>query len=376
MNIIIIGGSIGGLCAGIALQEKGHQVTVYERSPGDMKDRGAGLVIQPDLMDYLIEKGIAPREVFGVPATQRQVLDSNGHAALIYPNDTIFTSWNYLWRRLKNFFPFANYLSGFELERVSHTNGSVSAIFKNGEERTADLLIGADGFNSLVRAYVAPDIHPHYAGYVAYRGLIPESELSKEEVAFFGDKFSIYPYENSHLLCYLVPGPNGELTEGKRLYNWVWYQNKTQEELSILLTDKNGLKRDFTVPAGYLSHLNQEALNLNALEKLPPILRNRVLQTAQPFVQAILDMAVPQMYKGNIALLGDAASLVRPHTASGTAKAYRDAITLAMCLEEYPDMQTALHYWNAQQLRHAKALTIHGQQLAASSQLGLSGSKK
>lgn len=372
MKIIIIGGSIGGLCAGVALQKKGHQVTIYERSPGDMKDRGAGLVIQPDLMEYLIEKGIALREVFGVPATQRQVLNYDGHPVLVYPNDTIFTSWNYLWSRLRNFFPLANYISGFELDSITDNGDSVTAIFKNGEERTADLLIGADGFNSVVREYVAPNIHPQYAGYVAYRGLIPENELTKEEVAFFGDKFSIYPYEQSHLLCYLVPGPNGELTEGKRLYNWVWYQNKTQEELGHLLTDKNGLKREFTVPAGYLSKVSQENLNRTAYEQLPPVLRDRVLQTTQPFVQVILDMAVPQMYKGNVAVLGDAASLVRPHTASGTAKAYRDAITLAMGLEEHPDMQTALPFWNEQQLRHARALAVHGQQLAARSRLGVS----
>lgn len=372
MNIIIIGGSIGGLCAGIALQEKGHQVTIYERSPGDMKDRGAGLVIQPDLMDYLIEKGIAPREVFGVPATQRQVLDDNGNTALIYPNDTIFTSWNYLWRRLKDFFPLASYFNGFELDRIDDNNGSVTAMFKNREERTADMLIGADGFNSVVRQYVAQDIHPRYAGYVAYRGLIPENELTKEEVAFFGGKFSIYPYKNSHLLCYLVPGLNGELTKGKRLYNWVWYQNKTQEELRHLLTDKNGQKRDFTVPAGYLSDESQTELNIAAREQLPPVLHDRVLQTTQPFVQVILDMAVPQMYKGNVAVLGDAASLVRPHTASGTAKAYRDSITLAMSLEEHTDTQTALRFWNEHQLRHARALAIHGQQLAASSELGVS----
>jgi len=73
----------------------------------------------------------------------------------------------------------------------------------------------------------------------------------------------------------------------------------------------------------------------------------------------------------HVVLLGDAASLVRPHTASGTAKAYRDAITLAMTLEEYQDNITALRYWNEQQLRHAKALIVHGRQLAARSGLGI-----
>jgi len=82
-------------------------------------------------------------------------------------------------------------------------------------------------------------------------------------------------------------------------------------------------------------------------------------------------MAVPKMYQGRVALLGDAAFLVRPHTASGTAKAYRDAIALATSLEEFGDPDTALHYWNEQQTRHAAALIAHGKQLAARSQLGV-----
>ncbi len=370
MKIIIIGGSIGGLCAAIALVDEGFEVEIYERSPGEMKDRGAGLVIQPDMVEYLIERGISPRALFGVAATQRQVLDDGGHAVLNYPNDTIFTSWNYIWRQLKDFFPSSKYFSGYELESVEEAQNQVTVTFKNGEVRSADLLIGADGFKSVVRNYVAPSIHPKYAGYVAYRGLIPEKELTKEEVTFFADKFSIYHYANSHLLCYFVPGTHGELIPGNRLYNWVWYQNKSDDELAKLLTDKNGIRREYTMPAGYLSDKNRQELNALADVELPAILNNRVHQTTNPFVQVVLDMAVPRMYKGRVVVLGDAASLVRPHTASGTAKAYRDALTLAMSLREYQDLETALQSWNGHQLRHATALSIHGEQLAARSGLG------
>jgi 2-polyprenyl-6-methoxyphenol hydroxylase-like FAD-dependent oxidoreductase len=371
MKIIVIGGSIGGLCAGIALLEEGFDVEIYERSPGDMKDRGAGLVVQPDMMEYLMERGIAPKAVFGVPANQRQVLNDAGKPVLTYPNDTIFTSWNYIWRQLKDFFPSSKYYSGYELDRVEETMGKINATFKNGKVITADLLIGADGLNSVVRDYIASNIHPQYAGYVAFRGLIPESEMTKEEIAFFAEKFSIYPYENSHFLCYLVPGPNGELNEGSRLYNWVWYQNKTAAQLAKLLTDKNGVKRDYTVPAGYLSKENQQELNIMAEEQLPPILKNRVQQTPNPFVQVILDMASPEMYRGKVAIIGDAAYLVRPHTASGTAKAYRDAITLAMSLQDLFPPETSLQTWNDQQLKHATALAMHGKLLAAQSGLGI-----
>jgi len=370
MKIIVIGGSIGGLCAGIALLERGFDVEIYERSSKGLKDRGAGLVIQPDMMEYLIEAGVSTREVFGVLAAQRQVLDDNGNPTLIYPNDTVFTSWNYLWGQLRNAFPSARYHQGHELTDIREEQGQVIATFKNGKIVKGDLLIGADGVSSVVREYLFPGVQPRYAGYIAYRGLIPESELSAAEITFFSDKFSIYPYANSHLLCYTIPGPGGELGEGKRLLNWVWFQNKSLAELRDIMTDKNGVHHEFSIPAGYLSEESLTELRSRANAELPEILRKRVYQTKNPFVQVILDMEVPKMYNGHVAILGDAAYLVRPHTASGSAKAYRDAITLAANIRGKDDLQTSLEIWNDQQLGHARALAIHGRQLALRSQLG------
>ena len=370
MKIIVIGVSIGGLCAGIALQERGFDVDIYERSPRELKDRGAGLVIQPDMMEYLIEAGVSTREVFGVLAAQRQVLDDHGNPSLIYPNDTVFTSWNYLWGQLKNSFPSSRYHKGYELTGVRNEQGQVWANFKNGKVVQADLLIGADGVNSAVREYLFPGVHPRYAGYIAYRGLIPESELSAEEIAFFSDKFSIYQYANSHLLCYTIPGSGGGLSEGERQLNWVWFQNKSLAALKDILTDKHGIHHEFSLPAGYLSEVNLSELRARAGAKLPEVLRKRVCQTKNPFVQVILDMEVPKMFKGQVAILGDAAYLVRPHTASGSAKAYRDAITLAMAIQDKGNLQTSLEIWSDQQIGHARALAIHGRQLALRSHLG------
>jgi len=370
MKIIVIGGSIGGLITAIALADQGFDVEIYERSAADMKGRGAGLVIQPDMMEYLMEKGISPKTVFGVPALERQVLDENGHAVLTYANDTIFTSWNYIWRQLKAHFNPDKYFYGYELEGIKYGKDSVVANFKNGETRTADLVVGADGYNSVVREYIVPKREPQYAGYVAFRGLIPEEEMKKEDIAFFANRFSIYPYEHSHLLCYLVPGPQGELTPGKRLFNWVWYLNKSHPALEKLMTDKNGLTRKYTVPAGFLSEENLQELHELAQKQLPPILRDSVLQTKHPFVQVIVDLAVPVMYKDRVCILGDAAFVVRPHTASGTAKAYRDALALANSLREHHELETALKHWNEQEKMYATALIIHGKQLAFRSQLG------
>jgi len=362
MKVIIIGGSIGGLFAGIELSKKGFDVEIYERSPGDLVDRGAGLVIQPDMMDYMIGSGISSHEKFGVMASQRQVLNSQGQPEHIYPNDTVFTSWNYLWYQLKSAFPSQKYFKGYDLEDIEDENESVKARFKNGEIRYGDLLIGADGLNSVVRNYVSEGIYPNFAGYVAFRGLIPEMELSPEEDRFFENKFSIFPYRGSHLLSYLIPGKNGSTRHGERLLNWVWYQNKSLTELKALLKDKDGRIRTFSVPAGLL--------HVRATAELPKILSDRVIQTKNPFLQVISDLSVPRMYKGRIVVLGDSAHLVRPHTASGTAKAYRDAISLSIFLGEADDLSQSLMAWNNQQMEHAHALNIHGRQLALRSQLG------
>ncbi|MBW8687894.1 FAD binding domain-containing protein [Chitinophaga rhizophila] len=372
MKIIVIGGSIGGLITGIAMLQQGFDVNIYERAAADMKDRGAGLVIQPEMIDYLIEYGIVPSEVFGVPARQRQILDEQGRPILKYQNDTVFTSWNYLWRHLKDYFPKERYFFGYEVEHISQNAHAVSATFKNGSSVTGDLLIGADGYNSTVRKTFLPHVTPQYAGYVAYRGLIPEKDMTAAEGNFFSDKFSLYPYEQSHILSYMVPGPGGELSKGNRLFNWVWYLNKSAALLNKLLTDNNGNKRRYSVPAGMLNNDAKTALRELADKHLPAILKDRIYQTREPFLQVIFDLAVPKMYEGRIAILGDAAFVVRPHTASGTAKAYRDAVVLSHSLADHDDLGMALGYWNEQQTRYAMAIMNHGKQLALRSNLGIS----
>jgi 2-polyprenyl-6-methoxyphenol hydroxylase-like FAD-dependent oxidoreductase len=344
MKIIIIGGSIAGLLTGIALKEQGFSVEIYERSAGDMRGRGAGLVLQPDIQEYTA--GLA-----GVTAHTRQILDERGRAVMTYPNDSMFTSWSALWQNLKERFPDRDYHFGYELSSIA----DMTVYFQNGEQRSADLIIGADGYQSAVRPYVEPGVHPAYAGYVAYRGLI------KEDADFFADKFTLYSYEGSHLLSYMIPG--GWL-------NWVWYQNKTSEELAQLLTDKDNRKRDFSVPEGMMSNENRIQLYRDARIYLPKVLADRVVRTDNPFLQAITDMSVHRMYKGRVVILGDAAFVVRPHTASGAAKAFRDALSLAGYLKEY-DVDQALAYWNEQQVMHAQSLVKYGQRLAAGSQLGV-----
>jgi len=371
MKILVIGGSIGGLSAGLTLACKQFDVEIYEKSPGDMKGRGAGLVIQPDMMQYLIAHNISPKEVFGVPATERQYLNDQGQVVLRHPNETSFTFWDYIYRQLKDAFPAEKYQFNHRAVEITQDTQQVGVRFENGTIKEGDLLVGADGYNSLVRQTYLPASQPVYAGYIAYRGLIEESELDEYVVSFYAGKFTLYQGTNTHILSYFVPGANGELEVGKRRLNWVWYVNTTEAELQEILLDKDGRQRRWAVPLGFLSDKTVAALRERAVAELPEISAQMVLKTRAPFVQVIFDLVVPEMVFGRACIIGDAAFVVRPHTASGTSKAYNDAISLATSLSYHrASIETALQHWQYEQIRYTSRIVTYGKMLALRSGLG------
>lgn len=372
MKIIVIGGSIGGLSAGLTLACKNYDVEIYEKSPGEMKSRGAGLVIQPDMMRYLTEHHISPKEVFGVPATERQYLNENGQVVMKHANDTSFTSWDYIYRQLKDAFPAEKYHFDHRVVEIEQIGQRVKVRFENGAVKECDLLVGADGYDSLVRQTFLTESKPVYAGYIAYRGLIEEADLDADFVNFYAGKFTLFQGTDTHILSYLVPGANGELDPGKRRLNWVWYVNKSETELREILRDKEGNARRWAVPAGFLGDENISSLREKAVTELPEISAQMILKSEKPFVQVVVDLAVPQMAFGRACVIGDAAFVVRPHTASGTSKAYNDAISLATSLSYHTDtIEAALQHWQYEQIRYARQIVAYGKMLALRSGLGI-----
>jgi hypothetical protein len=110
----------------------------------------------------------------------------------------------------------------------------------------------------------------------------------------------------------------------------VWYLNAAPGiELDRVLTDKDGRRREYSVPQGFVAPDMADWLHGQARRTLPPVFLRLVEATASPFVQTIHDLAVPKMAFGRVCLTGDAAFVPRPHTAASTAKAAADAVTLA-----------------------------------------------
>ncbi|PZO13574.1 MAG: hypothetical protein DCF25_15985 [Leptolyngbya foveolarum] len=365
---IVIGGSLAGLFSGTLLRSIGWQVDVYERSARELDSRGGGVVLQADVVVAFKRAGIATDKL-GVEATERYYLQKDGGIEKMSMRQTL-TSWNILYRSMRRHFPDEHYHQGKVFARVQPEGDKVTAIFADGSRETGDLLIGADGPTSTVRQQLLPTYAPQYAGYVAYRGLVDEADLEPEAAKIFTERFVFYDFPNSHILEYVIPGENESLVPGKRRFNWVWYVNYDEEtELPHILTDKNGKRRDYSIPPSKMAPTVEQEMRGYADRELVAPFKTLVAATKEPFVQSILDLSVPQMAFDRIALVGDAAFVPRPHTAASTAKAAANAISLAEALvDRRHSVPEALQEWEADQLSLGMHLWKRGRSLGDSSQ--------
>ena len=361
LKVAVAGGSIGGLCAGVALRGIGCEVDVHERTPGAMTSRGAGIVVQDDLLRLLRQHG-APE----LPATsclQRQYLLPDGGDGVVTAMPQQFTSWDAIYRTLRSTFPDERYHPGSTLTGFEQTDRGVTVRFAERDEAEAGLLVCADGSRSGTRHRLLPEAEPLYAGYVAWRGTIEEEQVAPELVRFFDQSFTFCEARSGgHVLCYFIPGPNAATELGRRRLNWVWYVNvPAGPRLDRLLTDRNGELHVGSVAAGMVPDELTGEIHAAAARELHPRFVELVQGTPDPFIQIILDVAVPRMTFGRACLLGDAAFVLRPHTAAATAKAAADAMALAAGLAADPgDPDAALRAWEARRLEHGRGLVDHG----------------
>lgn len=220
---------------------------------------------------------------------------------------------------------------------------------RNGEDGNkreeclqADFLIVADGASSICRKLLLGEKakEREYAGYVAFRGTVSETELSSTAGKVFVEKFTFFHGKNpnTQILAYTIPGSNGALDQGKRLVNWVWYWNVANDshEYQDLMTDTLGKTHRLTLPTGgkMRPEVWQKQVQL-AKTHLPPQFVEVIEKTEQPFVQAITDLEPPpedfemsRLLNGKAVIIGDALAGFRPHTAASTSQAAFHALML------------------------------------------------
>jgi 2-polyprenyl-6-methoxyphenol hydroxylase-like FAD-dependent oxidoreductase len=348
-HALIIGGSMSGLLAAIMLERRGWRVDVFERVESELAGRGAGIVAQRELIGRLVALGLDVRDL-GVPIARRQILDSAGEVTIAGTYPQVLTAWERVYRVLRDAFPADRNHRGRGLKSFEQNAGKVVAHFSEGGIAEGDVLIGADGLRSTVRQQFQPAVAPLYAGYVAWRALVPESALppAVHRDLFNAMTFCLPPGEQ--FLGYPVAGPENDLRPGRRRYNVVWYRPADEaKELPRLLTDETGVIHTISIPPPLIRRDAVADMRAAAERLLAPQLRTIVRLINEPLLQPIYDLASPRLAFGRVAIIGDAAFVARPHVAAGLSKAADDAATLAATLDA-DDVEAALQHFEAERL--------------------------
>ena len=362
---IVIGGSMSGLFAGLMLRTAGWDVAVYEKVEGELSGRGAGIVAQPQILETLGGLGLDVREL-GVAVQRRRLFDATGRMLLQTDCPQVMTAWERVYRILRDAFPAAHYHRGRSLIAIEQDELGVTALFADGERVQGDLLIGADGIRSTVRALHAPDVEPLYAGYVAWRALIAEGALSEKA---HRDIFPVMAFclpPGEQMLGYPVAGSDNDLRPGHLRYNLVWYRPAEEHtELISLLTDENGVAHPLSIPPPLISRASVAAMREAAARLLAPQFVEAVGLVAQPMLQPIFDLESRALAFGRVAVIGDAAFVARPHVGAGVAKAAGDVEALVTALSRNDDVAAALRQFEAQRLPAGRLMVQRARHLGA-----------
>ena len=366
LRIGIAGGSVGGLFAAVLLARQGHEVTVMERARHGLARRGAGLVVQEQVVRILRQVGLAPLAEQGVWAEERIALDRAGRVVSHETRRQMQMSWDLLYDGFRRLLPEARYLTGAAVRTAGVGDDDAHVILDDGRRLAFDLLVGADGQASVMRDVVnaAEPTHPAYAGYVAWRGLVAEESMPEDAARVLFDRMAFHLAPGSHALGYLVPGSEGQTARGERRYNWVWYRPLATDALRELLGQARHAGA-LSLGPGELSRESRDRLVAEARAYLPPPFAAAVAAEAQPFAQPIYDYETARMVRGRVALLGDAAFIARPHTAMGVAKAAGDAMALAAMLARHP-LDDALAAYEQARLPQGRAVVDYGRRLGRS----------
>jgi 2-polyprenyl-6-methoxyphenol hydroxylase-like FAD-dependent oxidoreductase len=321
VRCVVVGGSLIGLSTAIALSRLGAEVTVAERSPTRAVDGGGGLGVDVALL----------REVTGIEADP----------PVLHGIDRDGTAWHLLQGWLEEHAtrrPGVSVLRGRQVCTVTPGDGDRDAAVRTarGETFAADLVVGADGARSTVRATVDP-AHPdaRYAGVLLWRTLVDEQAMPQNVTLPRAGEPARELYAGPYrLVTYPVPGPGGETAVGHRRLNMVWYDPEQRE-----LLHEAGLLDGQTVhgglAAGTLPAPVRQRLADFAAARWPSPWREALtlaLESGSVFGTPIVHYKPTQLAAGRVALAGDAAHAASPMVGGGFRQGLYDVRALTQTM--------------------------------------------
>lgn len=339
MKAIIIGAGIGGLAAAIGLRRAGIEVAVYEQA-GRLGEVGAGITLWPNAIKALRQLGLGQAiRAIGVLEGQGGIRTSGGRllaSGAARDLEREFGAPTLAMHRAELHATLLGALGAGHVRLGARCLGfeqdaqCVSARFADGSSATADLLVGADGLRSAVREQLHGPQPPRYAGYTAWRAVVPfdHARLLPGESWGTGARFGQVPLSDGRVYWFATrntrPGqhsPDGELAELLRLFGG-WHA-----PIPALIA---------ATPAG-------DILRHDLFDR-PPL---------------------RSWGAGRVTLLGDAAHPMTPNLGQGACQAIEDAVALMKRLAVGGDPSAALRAYEADRQPRTAQIMRQSRQIGA-----------
>lgn len=347
-RIAVIGGGIGGLTFAIAMQHHGIDVDIYEQA-AELKEVGAAVALSANATRFYYDKwnmgesfeevafeisdliyrdgktgevigrhkgGQAYRELFGAPylgihrAELQRILSTQIGMEKIHLNK--------------------------RLENIDDTGEKVLLKFKDGSTAEADMVIGADGVRSSVRNLMLGYEDYIYAGYTAFRGIVPIDKLPS-----MPDPTAIQFWmgEDGHCLHYPIGGDR-------------------KGDINFFLVERT----PGTWPTNRSTAPTEDGEQLNHFKDWHPALTEMIssntLKTVNERWGMVYRMTLGRWSKGRVTLLGDAAHALVPHHGQGANQSIEDAVVLADCIASAENTSIAETFERYERLRRGRARKV------------------
>ncbi|GGF59805.1 2-polyprenyl-6-methoxyphenol hydroxylase [Mameliella alba] len=343
-RVIIAGGGIGGLVTALTLHQIGLSCTVYE-AVRELKPLGVGINLQPNAVRELFDLGIGEEllDRCGVPAREWALVGLSGADIHAEPRGL---EAGYNWPQYavhRGRFHMALYdlvldrlgpdavQTGCRAAGYTQTEDSATLHLECAEGArtdTADLLIGAEGIHSAIRAQMHPDQPPiHWGGALMWRGTTRAKPIRT------GSSFVGLGTHRHRMVIYPISAPD---ENGLAEINWIAERTLGEDEDWT----ETGWFREVPIDS-FVHHFEQ--FRYDWLD-VPAMIRG----ASRAFENPMIDRdPVPTWVQGRVALMGDAAHAMYPTGSNGASQAVIDARTLGASLLEHGTGPAALKAYDA-----------------------------
>lgn len=333
LDILVIGGGIGGLTSAIALGQRGHRVTVIEKDPA-WSVYGVGIIQQGNVLRAVDQLGILDRYIAaGCGFDAVEVFAPHGLQVARVPSPRLLENYpanvGVSRRALQSVLADAarergaSIRLGLTADRIDQDGAQAAVTLSDGTTETFDLVVGADGVYSQTRKMVLPDAEePQFTGQAVWRYNLPKPDGM--------DTLQVY---NGPTGAGLVPMSGG-----------LMYLYLTTPEPDNPRFPRAGL-------AAQMQH--------RAASCAPAIraLAEQITDDAGVVYRPLEGMLVTgAWHSGRVVLLGDAVHATTPHLGQGAGLAIEDSLVLAEELDRHDTIEGALAAYRERRFHRCAAI--------------------